>query len=356
MSFGRFLIPLFLSACACAQVTAPPQPKSGPGSSAYPFGFTQTGPYNAKGGTGIDSYSYYIYTPTALAPGPNNPNPRPAPTSAPAVLFIHGYDGDTLDPYLLWMEHMAKMGSTVVWVLYDAVPVASWDATVITDWEAALALLEAPTPGLIPPTKTPAGKPMTFFVGHSSGAYMALKVASEAPASGFPPPLGIVAIEPGEGQIPTFDPSLIDSHTAILMAVGDIDKSARLCTGATIWSQMTQIPASQKPFLTVRTDDYGTPNQLANHWFPLTDTTKDDVPPPVSVDNRDYNITYKFSVAMIRCIHDATYCDYVYGTGPVNNYGATTQTDMGVWSDGTPVVPMLEIANPPGYYGTCKGL
>ncbi len=355
MLVTRLFILLFPAVCVFGQITAPPQPATGPGSGQLLYTFTQAGPFNAKGGTALDSYAYYIFSPKGMAPGPSNPNPLPTPTTAPVVLFIHGYDGDTLTPYQLWMQHMAQMGSTVVWVLFDAVPVATWDQAIITDWKAALAQL-TPAQGFIPPTLTPAGHPMTFFVGHSSGAYMSLKVAAEAATSSIPIPLGIVAVEPGQGQIPTFDPSTIDSHSVVMIVVGDQDNNSRLCIAPTIWKQMTAVPAMQKPFLTVRTDSYGTPAQLGNHWFPLTNTVNDDVPPPVSVDNRDWNVTYKLSVSMIRCIHDSTYCDYVYGTGPLNNYGANTQTDMGVWSDGTPVIPMLNIADPPGYYKTCKGL
>ena len=349
-------VPLFLTVCAFGQITAPPQSPIGPGGSDLVYDFTQNGPYNAKGGTGMDSYTYIIFEPKAFTVGPDHPNPQPTPATAPVVLFLHGYDGNTLSPYFYWLQHMAQMGSTVVWVLFDTGPVAQWDQVIIQDFQAALASLAVPLPGLIPPTMTPAGHPMTFFVGHSSGAYMALKVAAEAPTSAIPIPLGVVAIEPGEGQIPSFNADTIDSHTVVFMAVGDQDNQSRLCIAPTIWQQMSEVPAAQKPFVTVRTDSYGVPAQLGNHWFPLTDTAKDDLKPPITVDNRDWNITYKFSVAMVRCIHDGAYCDYLYGNGPVNNYGATTQTDMGLWSDGTPVIPMLNISDPPGYYGTCKGL
>ena len=83
-----------------------------------------------------------------------------------------------------------------------------------------------------------------------------------------------------------------------------------------------------------------------NHWFPLTDTNKDTVAGPYSVDDRDYNITYKFGVSMMACLLRGQYCDYVYGNGPTNSYGATTQTDMGRWSDGTPVTPLALIQDP----------
>jgi len=81
------------------------------------------------------------------------------------------------------------------------------------------------------------------------------------------------------------------------------------------------------------------PAQLANHWFPLTYTTKDTDPTQYAVDDRDWNITYKLSVAVTACTTTGLYCDYALGNGPFNAYGTTTQTDMGFWSDGTLFFP-----------------
>jgi hypothetical protein len=64
-------------------------------------------------------------------------------------------------------------------------------------------------------------------------------------------------------------------------------------------------------------------------------------------------VTYKLSVAALYCALNGKYCDYAFGNGPQNDYGATTQTDMGIWSDGTPVTPMLLVADPVAQYPTC---
>jgi hypothetical protein len=339
------------AACLCAQITAPPQPTSGPGSNAYLYGVVQNGPYNAKHDIGTDSYTYYIFTPVGLTPTVSNPNPLPTPSTAPVVLFIHGYDGDTLAPYQYWMEQMAQMGSSVIWVLYDQVSANQFASAVITDYQAALKALTEP--GLIPPVIAPDGQPLTAIVGHSSGAWLAYIVASEAATSGIPYPMAVVAVEPGQGQIPSFNASKMNANTLVVTVVGDEDKTDRICQGVDVYNQLTQIPAVQKPFLLARTDAYGYPVQEGNHWFPLTDTNKDTLPGPVTIDDRDYNITYKLGVATMACLVRGQYCDYVYGNGPMNSYGATTQTDMGLWSDGTPVLPMALIQNPSSYFPTC---
>ncbi len=352
--FVRSLSSLIISVgCLCAQtITAPPQPSSGPGGNAYLFGVVQNGPYNAKHDVGTDSYTYYIFTPIGLTPTASNPNPLPTPATAPVVLFIHGYDGDTLAPYQYWMEQMTEMGSTVIWVLYDQVSPNDFASAVITDYQKALKAITEP--GLIPPTLAPDGQPLTMIVGHSSGAWLSYIVASEAASSSLPIPMAVLAVEPGQGQIPTFDASKINANTLVLTVVGDEDKTDRICQGVSVYNALKQIPAVQKPFLLARTDSYGVPIQEGNHWFPLTDTNKDTVAGPYSVDDRDYNITYKFGVSMMACLLRGQYCDYVYGNGPTNSYGATTQTDMGRWSDGTPVTPLALIQDPSSYFPTCS--
>ncbi len=351
-SARALILSALFAVCAVAQtITAPPQPISGPGSDQYLYGAVQNGPYNAQPQLQNTSYNYYIFTPVGLTPSPSNPNPLPTPASAPVVLFIHGYDGDTLDPYYFWMLHMTQMGNTVVWILYDTGAAFTFDKIIIKDYQAALKTLA--TPGLVPPSVGPKGSPITFIVGHSSGAYLSYKIAAEGAANNLPVPLGVLAVEPGQGKIPVVDPSTINANTVVVTVVGDQDKTDRICDGVTVWTGLSQTSPFYKPFLLMRSDSHGTPAQLGNHWFPLTETAKDTVPPPVTVDDRDWNVTYKMSVAMIQCLTAANYCDYLYGNGPVNSYGATTQTDMGVWSDGTPVLPMIEVSDPTHYFGTC---
>ena len=88
--------------------TGPAQPSSGPGGSDYAFSQIQTyGPFTISVGTGMTD-TYYIYQPAG-----------PAPTSAPAVLFLHGYGANTPQLYQRWINHMVQMGYTVVWAYYD---------------------------------------------------------------------------------------------------------------------------------------------------------------------------------------------------------------------------------------------
>ena len=100
-----------------------------------------------------------------------------------------------------------------------------------------------------------------MIVGHSSGAWLSYIVASEAASSSLPTPMAVLAVEPGQGQIPTFDASKINANTLVLTVVGDEDKTDRICQGVSVYNALKQIPAVQKPFLLARTDSYGVPIQ-----------------------------------------------------------------------------------------------
>ena len=184
--------------------------------------------------------------------------------------------------------------------------------------------------------------------GHSSGAFLtfALAADSNVASNNIPVFKAIVAIEPGQGSIPNYDLSGISPSTKEVIVVGDEDKTQRVCQASSIWQQTSQIPDSNRDFLEVISDTYGVPQQLGNHWFPLTDTKKDTVPPPNSVDDRDYNITYKLSVGAFNCAIFGTDCSYGLG------HGSSDQINMGSWSDGTTVHPLLWIADPVSTFQT----
>lgn len=328
-----------------ATPTPPLQPTTGPGGNDYPYGYAAFGPYEAAGQK-TPAYSYQIYQPVGLAPSPANPNPLPAPATAPVILFLHGPDGDNTFAYLFWMGHMAQMGYTVVYVVYDeGTKAPSFYTTALTTFSSAMAKLKQP--GFIPPTVDGSGNALTAYVGHSQGGYLAYIAAVEATKFSLPVPKAIVAIEPQLGTMTPANYSKIDPTTLVLTVVGDSnDTTDPPCDGANVWAEMTQIPTLFRPILQAHSDSHGTPNQIANHWFPLTFTIKDTDPPPITVDDRDFNITYKLSTAAANCAITGLNCDYALGNGPENYYGATTQTDMGLWSDGQPVAMLQLLTNP----------
>jgi hypothetical protein len=339
-------------------ITAPPQPTSGPGSNQYIYGVLQSGPFVVSGQGKKTGYAYYTYTPVGLPPSKTNPNPLPTPKTAPVVLFLSAEDsGATANTdYLFLLEQMTTMGYSVIFPNYTSKEMQKDYATVVlADLKDALNTLTTNTT-LVPPTLDSNGKALYTVVGHSQGAYLALTLASTAVANGLPVPKAVVSIEAHQGNLAKLNALAIDPSTLVILVVADQDKSNRICPSVAIWNQMTQIPNVYKPFLYVRSDSYGTPAQLGNHVFPLTFTKSDTDPPPNAVDDRDWNITYKLSVAATACTINGQYCDYAIGNGPPDINGVTTQTDMGRWSDGTLVLPLVYEINPVNAFATlnCK--
>jgi hypothetical protein len=312
-----------------AQITAPGQPTSGPGGSAYPYpSVSQSGPYLSSSGGISPDHAYYIYQPSGGS----------LPAALPVVLFIHGYllnqestGGDSPANYGQWISQIVRNGYTVVYPLYDqGVGPAQFSLNILAAWKAAL--LELSLGKLIPPQMDSLGI-QTAFVGHSLGAVEALNVAQALNVSSpSDAPRAIAAFTPGLGQTTlslTF-PNL-NPQTNFILVEGDEDTSQDLATAQSIWTSVSSVlPSAQCDFLEVISDSHGTPAQLGNHWFPLTNGLNDTA----AVDDRDYNVTWKLSVGLIDCTLAGTDCSYVL------THGGSQEVDMGLWSDGTPVQPL----------------
>src|SRR5579862_6210726 len=149
--------------------TPPNQPATGPGGYNYLApSAVQLGPFNYEPNSNAMATQFFIYEPSGSS----------LPPTLPVILFLHGSlanaeggfpAGDSPTNYLYWLEHMAKKGYTVVFPYYDSyLPVSQYTPNIIQVWQAALALLESRTVGLIPPTIDGRGI-QTVFVGHSMG-------------------------------------------------------------------------------------------------------------------------------------------------------------------------------------------
>lgn len=356
---GSLLVGLISTIGLCAQtITPPPQPTVGPGSANYLYGVLQSGPFVVSGQSKKGGYTYYTFTPIALSPSASNPHPLPAPTSAPVVFFLCAEDSSATVPadYLFLLEQFASMGFSVVFPNYNTKESEGKYAAVIqADVVDALNTLTTNTT-LVKPMTGSGGQPLYTVVGHSEGGYLAVNLAATAASNGVPIPAAVVSFEANPSRLDKINALAINPNTLVILLVADLDDKNRICPSVALWSQMTQIPNVYKPFVYARSDSHGTPAQLANHWFPLTYTKKDTDPPPTAVDDRDWNITYKLGVAATACTTVGQYCDYALGNGPANSYGTTTMTDMGFWSDGTLVSPLVLEINPVNAFATdnCK--
>jgi hypothetical protein len=249
--------------------------------------------------------------------------------------------------YGLWIEHMVKKGYVVVWVQYDAGLVMPWNfaQNAITTWRDALRRLE--TAPHVRPAKDVSGQIKTAMVGHSAGGYLSAILAAKATRwwHNIPRPYAVVAVEPGDKDlIPGEDFSRIDPATKLVLITGEEDSVVCTATATMIWNETPQISDDNKDFLLVQSDNRGEPEQIANHYFP-NNTGRNDT---AAIDARDFYVTFKLSVGTFDCAFRGTNCTYALGNG------SAVQIDMGKWSNGSAVTPMLWVEDPNELVTVCE--
>ena len=344
----RYVIPMlvtlllfFAPSISLSQPSPPHQPEIGPGGYDYPHATVRKhGPYWAKGHFRDNNYKYYIFEPA-----------DPAPEEAPVVLFLHGWLAYKPQAYLGWMEHIVKKGHTVLWVQYDAFlgRFKTFADHAMETWKDALNRVDTQwwKRSHVRPDKDEMGKMKTAIIGHSMGGYLSAILAARAAdsRSGVPEPYAIVAVEPGGlGWIPYEDLGRVDPDTKMVIVVGDEDSVVCKSTAVPIWENTSQIPDENRDLLLVKSDDWGSSAQIANHYFPNTDGFRDTA----AVDARDFYVTYKLSVGALNCAFRRMDCKYALGDGSYK------QVFMGEWSDGRPVRPMIWVEDPLGLETTCR--
>ena len=261
------------------------------------------------------------------------------------VLFLHGHlaglegsyqAGDSPSNYIVWIYQLTNSGFTVVFPIYDAGSgYNTFPSVILADWESALQTLTARTDGLFPPSTDAIGM-QTACTGHSFGAYECFAVAqliSATQPAGISPIRALAIFTLGISADPlTTDFSTLDPGTSVVMVKADLDTTNNdEGVADEIYQSLEQaIPASQRDYLELITDRHGTPAQVGDHFFVMTNGFDDDA----AVDDRDYNISWKLSVGLFDCLFRNVYCDYGLGHGSVN------QVNMGSWSDGVPVTPL----------------
>jgi hypothetical protein len=108
------------------------------------------------------------------------------------------------------------------------------------------------------------GRPVTAVVGHGIGGYLSYAYAAQVSGFSLPAPWAVLSVEPAQAQIPTYDVTKIKSGTFVMTVVGDKDKTDNQCVATQIWTHLTSIADIYKPFLIVRSDSHGAPEQLGN--------------------------------------------------------------------------------------------
>jgi acetyl esterase/lipase len=339
---------LILSGIASSRADVPPmppgQPASGPGSGQYAHSRVISHQY------GEGDTEYWIFEPAG-----------PAPDSAPIIVFDHGWTAMDPNIYGMWIEHLVRRGNIVIYPRYQAtIRTRMRDFTPNAIAAEKAALTELQNASHVKPQLD-----HVAIIGHSMGGAMAASMAASAAADGLPVPKAICCVEPDNKfkaaetiHMPMADLSNIPATTLVQVIVGDRDHLAGTETAKEIFAEIKQIPDDKKNFITLVSDDHGSPPLVAGHLAPLAPTqliTYDETLKPgftpqhsigtpedrntIGTDALDFYGTWKLFDGLTDAAFFGTHLDYALGNKPAQRF-------MGTWSDGVPVKELIVTTSP----------
>jgi len=342
-----------------AASTPPTQPATGPGGADYVY--TQVASHSA-GNAGDD---VTVFWPE-----------KSAEKKLPVIVFAHGWGAMKPEHYLGWIHHLVRRGAIVLYPRYQdslRTPSERFTPNAVTGIKGGLDWLarqkDAPRADLA----------RLATVGHSAGGVLAANLAVALPAAGLPAPKAIMCVEPavierdGKPLVPLADLAKIPAATLLLTLSGDADKLVGDTGARQIYEGATAVPAVNKDWLELRSDDHGAPALVATHRAPAAplpgytppkreepkgfirkrvaekakerlaerglDLDASTQEPPVT-DALDYYGTWRLFDALCAAAFENQFRDVALG-------GSAAQLGMGAWSDGTPVQPLRRRSAPP---------
>jgi acetyl esterase/lipase len=340
-------------AAAHAAPTPPAQPATGPGGADYAFARV------ASHSLGTDSDAVTLFWPE-----------KAAGQTLPVIIFAHGWGAVKPEHYLAWIHHLVRRGAIVLYPRYQKnlrEQPASFTPNAVAGMRQGLEWLakqkDLPRADLA----------RLATVGHSAGGILAANLAVALPVAGLPAPKAIFCVEPAvieraQGPlVPLADLAKISSATLLLTLSGDQDTLVGDAGARRIYEATTAVPAAQKDWLELRSDNHGAPALVATHRAPAAplpgyqppkreppkgflrkriaekarerlaerglDLDDSSQEPPVT-DALDYYGTWRLFDALCAAAFENKSRDVILG-------GGAAQLDMGRWSDGTPVKPLV---------------
>jgi hypothetical protein len=293
--------------------TPPQQPLTGPGGANYSHaGVLQTW-------YGFGARGFWIFEPT-----------DPTPTSAPLIVFNHGWGAIFPIFYKEWVYHLVKRGNIVIYPRYQL------GFIIGTRYATTNAIIAVKKAIFILQTGNHVRPELDKFaiVGHSLGGGITAEMAALASKRGLPSPKAVMPVQPyvrNDTMMKDFHD--IPSTTLLLVIVGEDDTIAGNFSGKLIFTTADQVPVDHKDFVIQQTDEYGSPPLIADHFAPLC------TPNNTQVDAMDYYSTWKLFDALTDYAFYGTYQEYCLGNTPEQRF-------MGYWSDGTPVKELIVTDTP----------
>jgi acetyl esterase/lipase len=342
---GLLILTLFLRLHFPLQSPTPPaQPETGPG------GKVETNKSVIKNRYGTGAKEYWIYEPDS-----------PKPATAPVVVFLHGWGGMNPFYYGAWIDHLVKRGNIVIYPRYQGgllTPREEFIPNSLAAIKEALSELQTEH-GHVRPDLT-----RVASVGHSLGGILAASVAALASESGLPKFRAVMSVEPGITRrpvsVPLADLSQIPADTLLLAVAGDRDTLVEDEDAKRIYYESSRIPAGNKNFIKLVTDDHGKPALIASHRV-ATALNKDydngeaermdqsalaNRRPGVGSDSPQIPTTNALDYGLWKLFDGL--CDAAFfGKNREYALGNTAQQRfMGKWSDGVPVKELIVTDKP----------
>ncbi len=279
----------------------------------------------------------------------------PRPATAPLVVFMHGWMG--IDPavYGAWIAHTVRKGHIVIFPEYqDNAYTDPADMTPNT-----VACLEAAQAHLMDEGPVRPRTDAVGWVGHSLGAVIAVRLATDPDAHPLPPPAFLMLVEPGGTQRIDFPASPdLPEAVRVLVVTGADDNWVGDGPAEEIIAYLENNTSITPAFVTMPSDNHGWPPLRASHFAPLA--VLPDFPPPLSrandgieravydaekagsepaatrfpPDALDYYGFWKLLDGLLDASFRDKNADYAIGDTPEQRF-------MGRFSDGTPVNPLI---------------
>ncbi len=163
---------------------------------------------------------------------------------------------------------------------------------------------------------------MIGATGLSRGGGMTVNVATFHDTLDLPSFDGLAAFVASAGQ----SMSGIDTSTKI-MVINSEENALNYPSSQELFDSLWHIPCSNKNFIQVNSDYYGTPHLIADHNFSGSGYDTSNVN---RLNTLDFFGSWKYTVGVFNCVFKEQDCEYCYGNDTLITY-------MGTWSDGTPI-------------------
>jgi acetyl esterase/lipase len=200
---------------------------------------------------------------------------EPRVTTAPVVIFMHGYRA--LDPYDYggWIDHLVRRGNVVIFPVYEK---GRRDDRQQLLAQAVAGIRNALD--FLAERGVTVNKEQFAATGHSMGGSMSVMLAARGPDFGLPPIRAVMPVEPGHkgGQgFPNEVFAELGGEQMLLILEGDQDQFADSRMGHAMFTGSQRVPASQKAFVILLSDKYRQPPLVADHYAPLSPVPEYDL-------------------------------------------------------------------------------